>query len=243
MSVESMMLSNHLILCCPLLLLPSTFPNIRVFFNELALCIRWPKYWSFSFSISPSNEYSGLISFRIDWFTEYLWNVKRMNEGIILKSLLSVSLRGSSVNPVDKAGVCLRWSGKEHTAYWVLSTNQKEDCVHRGGTAAWSGGRVARDLGLVQSPALTPLPHRRGCHRMPVALHRTWLPHKVAPGKNVLTQAQLQAWCNCIVGIYQEIFCELSSREPVTQPWQLWLLNKQRFWTNCCSLGMDPPWR
>ena len=60
--------SNHLILCRPLLLLPSIFPSIRVFSNELALCIRWPKYWSFSFSISPSSEYSGLISFRIDWF-------------------------------------------------------------------------------------------------------------------------------------------------------------------------------
>ena len=61
------MLSNHLTLCCSLLLLPSVFPNIGVFSNELALCIRWPKYWSFSFSISPSSEYSGLISFRIDW--------------------------------------------------------------------------------------------------------------------------------------------------------------------------------
>ena len=60
--------SYHLILCHPLLLLPSIFPNIRVFSNESALCIRWPQYWSFSFSISPSNEYSGLISFRIDWF-------------------------------------------------------------------------------------------------------------------------------------------------------------------------------
>ena len=59
--------SNHLILCCPLLLLPSIFPNIRVFSNESALCIRWPKYWSFSFSISPSNEDPGLISFRMDW--------------------------------------------------------------------------------------------------------------------------------------------------------------------------------
>ena len=61
------MLSNHLVLC-HLLLLPSIFPSIRVFFNELAPCIRWPKYWSLSFSISPSNEYSGLLSFRIDWF-------------------------------------------------------------------------------------------------------------------------------------------------------------------------------
>ena len=68
MSVESVMLYNHLILYCPLLLLPPIFPSIRVFSNELALCIRWPKYWSFSFSIKPSNEYSGVISFRIDWF-------------------------------------------------------------------------------------------------------------------------------------------------------------------------------
>ena len=64
---ESVMLSNHLILCCPLLLLPSMFPSIRVFSNESVLHIRWPKCWSFSFNIRPSNEYSGLISFRIDW--------------------------------------------------------------------------------------------------------------------------------------------------------------------------------
>ena len=68
MSIESVMLSNHLILCCPLLFLPSIFPSIRVFSNELVLCIRWPKDWSFSFSISSSSEYSGLVSLRIDWF-------------------------------------------------------------------------------------------------------------------------------------------------------------------------------
>ena len=68
MSIESVMPSNHLILFCPLLLLPSVVPSIRVFSNESVLLIRWPKYWSFSLSISPSNEYSGLISFRIDWF-------------------------------------------------------------------------------------------------------------------------------------------------------------------------------
>ena len=68
MSIEALMLSNHLILYHPLLLLPSIFPSIRVFFNESALPIRWPKYWSFSFIISPSNEYSELISFRIGWF-------------------------------------------------------------------------------------------------------------------------------------------------------------------------------
>ena len=67
MSVESVMPSNHLILCHPFLLLPSIFPSIRVFSNESALRIKWPKYWSFSFNISPSNDYSGLISFRMNW--------------------------------------------------------------------------------------------------------------------------------------------------------------------------------
>ena len=86
MSIESVMPSNHLILCCPLLLLPSIFPSITVFPNESALHIRWPKYWSFSSSISPSNEYSGLISFRMDWFD--LFAVQGT-----LKSLLQHHLR------------------------------------------------------------------------------------------------------------------------------------------------------
>ena len=68
MSIELVMQSNHLILCRPLLLQPSIFPSIRVFSNKSVLCIRWPEYWSFSFSIDPSNEYSGLTSFRTDWF-------------------------------------------------------------------------------------------------------------------------------------------------------------------------------
>ena len=68
MSIESVIPSNHLILCHPLLLWPSTLPRIRVFSSESVLCMRWPKYWSFSFSISPSSEYSGMISLRIDWF-------------------------------------------------------------------------------------------------------------------------------------------------------------------------------
>ena len=67
MSIESVMPSNHLILCCPLLLLPSVFPSIRVFPSESVLCIRWPELWSFSFSRSPSSEYSGLVSFGMDW--------------------------------------------------------------------------------------------------------------------------------------------------------------------------------
>ena len=81
MSIESVMLSNHPIFCRPLLLQPSIFSRIRVFYSESALRIRWPKYWSFSLSISPSNEYSGLISFRIDWFN------LPVNQGT-LKSLL-----------------------------------------------------------------------------------------------------------------------------------------------------------
>ena len=68
MTIESVITPNHLILCCPLLLLPSIFNSIKVFSNESVLRIRWPKYWTFSFSISPSNEYSGLISFNMDWF-------------------------------------------------------------------------------------------------------------------------------------------------------------------------------
>ena len=80
MSNESVMLFNRLILCCPLPLLPSVFPRIRVFSSELALHIRWPKCWSFSFSISLSNEYSGLISFRIDWFdlVAVQWTLKSL---------------------------------------------------------------------------------------------------------------------------------------------------------------------
>ena len=85
MSIESVMLSNHLILCHPILLLPSIFPSIRIFSSESALHIGWPKYWSFSFSISPFNECSGLISFRIDWFD--LFAVKGTAKGL-LKSLL-----------------------------------------------------------------------------------------------------------------------------------------------------------
>ena len=81
MSVESMMPSNHLIPCHPLLLLPSIFPNIRVFSNESVLRIRWPKYWSFSFNISPSNEHPGLISFRMDWLD--LLGVQEILKGLL----------------------------------------------------------------------------------------------------------------------------------------------------------------
>ena len=83
MSIELVMPSNHHILCRPLLLPPSIFPSIRVFSNESALPIRWPKYWSFSFNISPSNEHSGLISFKIGWF-DLLISLRKMNEDLLV---------------------------------------------------------------------------------------------------------------------------------------------------------------
>ena len=96
MSIELVMPSNHHNLCCPLLLLPSTFPSIRVFPSESTLHIRWPKYWSFSFIISPSNEYSGLSSFRTDWF-----NLFAVQE--TLKSLLQH--HSSKVSIIEKARI------------------------------------------------------------------------------------------------------------------------------------------
>ena len=90
MSIESVMLSRHLILCRPLLLLPSIFPNIGVFSKESALHIRWPKYWSFSFSISPSNEYSRLISFKINWFDLFAVQGTLKNQNYALSALFSI---------------------------------------------------------------------------------------------------------------------------------------------------------
>ena len=90
MSSELVIPSNHLILCHSLLFLPSIFPSIRVFSNESALCIKWPKYWSFSFSISPSNGYSGLISFKIDWFD--LFAVQRSLKSLLQHHSLKASI-------------------------------------------------------------------------------------------------------------------------------------------------------
>ena len=107
MSIESVMLSTYLILCRPFLLLPSILPSIRVFSNELALCVRWPKYWSFSFS--PSNEYSGLISFRINWFD--LLAVQGT-----LKSLLQHHNSKASILPSGLSApfVCLSFQEPRH---------------------------------------------------------------------------------------------------------------------------------
>ena len=92
MSIELVMPSNHLILCCPLLLLPSIFPSIRFFSNESALHVRWPKYWSFSFSINSSNEYSGLISFRIDLFDPAVQGTQESSSAPQFKSINSLVL-------------------------------------------------------------------------------------------------------------------------------------------------------
>ena len=113
MAIESVMPSNHLILCRPLLLLPSIFPSIRIFSNESVLRIRWPKYWSFSFSICPSNEYSGLIFFRIDWLE--LFAVRRLDQirsvaqsCPTLSNCMDCSPPGSSVHGIFQARV-LEW--------------------------------------------------------------------------------------------------------------------------------------
>ena len=103
MSIKLVMPSNHLILCCPLLLLPSIFPSIRVFSNESALHIRWPKYWSFSFNISPSNEHPGLISFRMDWLD--LLAVQRT-----LKSLLQHHLQVLMFKSISTSALSFHYS-------------------------------------------------------------------------------------------------------------------------------------
>ena len=113
MAIESMMPSNHLILCRPLLFLPSIFLSIRIFSNKLALHIRWPKYWSFSLSISSSNEYSGLISFRIDWFDllAVQGTLKILQhlpwEGALLLILIKATFRlqGAPFSDLHKQGV------------------------------------------------------------------------------------------------------------------------------------------
>ena len=96
MSIALVMLSNHLILCCSLLLLPSIFPSIRVFSNESALCIRWPKYWSLSFSISPSNEFSRLISFRTDW-----------SDLLAIQGTLKIVFSAPQFESINSSALCL----------------------------------------------------------------------------------------------------------------------------------------
>ena len=110
MCIELVMPSNYLILCHPLLRLPSVFSSIRVFSNELAVCIRWPKYWSFSFSISPFNEYSGLISFKIDWFD--LLSVQGTRKDVYQHHSLKVSILWPSAFLMVKLSHAYMTSGK-----------------------------------------------------------------------------------------------------------------------------------
>ena len=113
MSIELVILSKHLILCCPLLLLPLIFPSIRVFSNELALPIRLPKYWSFSFSISSSKEYSGLISFRMDWFD--LLAVQGTLKSLLQHHSLQASIPQCSIFIVVQLSYLYMTTGKKHS--------------------------------------------------------------------------------------------------------------------------------
>ena len=117
-SIESVMPSNHIILCHPLLLLPFVFPSIRIFSNEPAFHIRWPKYWSFSFSISPSEEYSGLISFRIDWFE--LFAVQRTLKSLLQNHSLKPSVLRYSTFFMNQLSHPYMTTGK--TIAWTIWT-------------------------------------------------------------------------------------------------------------------------
>ena len=133
MSIELVMPSNHLILCCPLLLLPSICPSIRVFSNELVLCISCPKYWSFSFSISPSDEYSGLISFIIDWFG--LLAVQGT-----LKSLLQHHSSKASIHVLAIVNSAVR-NIEVQVSFWIMISSGH---MPRSGIAGWYGSSVFR---------------------------------------------------------------------------------------------------
>ena len=156
-SIKSVMPSNHL-MCCPLLLLPSIFPSIKVFPNESVLNIRWPKYWSFSFNISPSNEYSGVISFRMDWLD--LLAVQGT-----LKSLLQHHSSKASV-----LSALRRWPNlypfQSHSCfyYYHWSWLSSQGCVGLCCTAAWISCKCAHIPSLLGPP---PCPTPRGHHRAP----------------------------------------------------------------------------
>ena len=122
MSNESVIPSNHLILCHPLLLPPSIFPSITVFSKESVICIRWPKYWSFSFSISPSNEYSGLISFRMDWFS--LLTVQGTQKSLLLSgAMLGITdkMEAQPQPPLCPTGMDPGWRSSALWFWFVFS--------------------------------------------------------------------------------------------------------------------------
>ena len=160
MSTESVMPSNHLILCCPLLFLPSIIPSIRVFSNESALCIRWPKYWSFSLSISLSNEHLGLISFRVDWF-----------------DLLVVqgTLKADVAKLIKAHSTSTRLPPPRLTVYLHRGTQLNQGGAQdSGGQGFGNSGLCLPALGATQAPhhpgTVGPsLPGSSGCSRLPRA--------------------------------------------------------------------------
>ena len=157
--------SNHLILCRPLLLLPSIFPSIRVFSNELFLCLRWPKYWSFSLSISPSNEYSGLISFRMDWLD------------LLRSKGLSRVFSNTSVQ-MPPALTQLKSPPSLVCAGWPCETGSCMSCVHPFHQAHVSEGPIRCPSGknsVLGGPAPGP---SRGAHTQSHVCPRT---HMYAP--------------------------------------------------------------
>ena len=130
MSIQSVMPSNHLILCRPLLLLPSIFPSIRVFYSKSALLMRWPKYWSFSFNISPSNEYSGLISFRMDWL--HFLIVQGTIKSLLQHHSSKASIFQCSAFFIVQLSHSYMTTGKTITLTWLISKKRKINKVFRG---------------------------------------------------------------------------------------------------------------
>ena len=152
MSIGSMMSSNHLILCHPLLLLPSIFSRLRVFPNESTLCIRWPKYWSFKFSISPSNEYSGLISSTIDWFDllAVQGTLKSLlqhhsSKGSILWCSAFFMIQLTSVHDYRKncrfGYIDLGWQSDAFVQRWIFSKNLVSSFNRKLCDLSWDGKR------------------------------------------------------------------------------------------------------
>ena len=154
MSTESVMPSDHLILCCPLLLLPSIFPNIRVSSNESALCIRWPKYWSFSFSISLSNEYSGLISFRINWLD------LPAIQGTLESLLQHHSLKASKSSVLSLLyGPTWTFEAPEITLSNLFIRQPEQSCPEMEGDLSWANGsKAGQARDRAQDYAQTPAP-------------------------------------------------------------------------------------
>ena len=164
MSIESVMPSSHLILCCPLLLLPSIPPSIRVFSNESALCIRWPTYWSFSFSISPSNEHPGLISFRMNWLGHWSEKVK-WSHSVVSDSLQPQGLQHTSLpcpSPIPQA--C---SNSSPLSWWCHPTVSSSvvpfsSCLQsfpasRSFSMSWSFASGGHSTGVSASASVLPM--------------------------------------------------------------------------------------